>query len=59
MTKKLTIRAIVYFAMLASAAAQYLKDMNWNQNDLDFGKNGIAALTSCDVPIANGKESVR
>jgi hypothetical protein len=37
----------------------YLKEMNWNQNDLVFGKNGIAALTFCDVPIANGKESVR
>jgi hypothetical protein len=29
----------------------YLKEMNWNQNDLIFGKNGIAALTFCDVPI--------
>ena len=37
----------------------YLKEMNWNQNDLIFGRNGIAALTFCDVPIANGKESVR
>jgi len=38
----------------------YLKEMNWNQNDLIFGqKSGIAALTFCDVPIANGKESVR
>jgi hypothetical protein len=37
----------------------YLKELNWNQNDLVFGKNGIAALTFCDVPIANGKQSVR
>ena len=29
----------------------YLKELNWNQNDLIFGKNGIAALTFCDVPI--------
>ena len=29
----------------------YLKEMNWNQNDLIFGSNGIAALTFCDVPI--------
>ncbi|MEI6605598.1 MAG: sialate O-acetylesterase, partial [Verrucomicrobiota bacterium] len=37
----------------------YLKELNWNQNDLVFGKNGIAALTFCDVPIANSKESGR
>jgi hypothetical protein len=29
----------------------YLKELNWNQNDLVFGKNGIAALTFCDVSI--------
>ena len=29
----------------------YIKEKNWNQNDLVFGKNGIAALTFCDVPI--------
>ncbi len=29
----------------------YLKELNWNQNDLIFGKNGIAALTFCDVPL--------
>jgi len=29
----------------------YLKELNWNQNDLVFGNNGIAALTFCDVPI--------
>ncbi len=33
----------------------YLKELNWNQNDLLFGKNGIAALTFCDVPIALAK----
>jgi hypothetical protein len=33
----------------------YLKEMNWNQNDLVFGTNGIAALTFCDVAIDNGR----
>ena len=31
----------------------YLKEMNWNPNDLVFGTNGIAALTFCDVPIVD------
>jgi hypothetical protein len=45
----------------ASAAKKitYLKELNWNQDNLVFGKNGIAALTFCDVPIANAKESAR
>ena len=29
----------------------YLKELTWNENNLLFGKNGIAALTFCDVPI--------
>ena len=33
----------------------YLKEMNWNPNDLVFGKNGIAALTFCDVAIGGSK----
>ena len=33
----------------------YLKEMNWSQNDLVFGTNGIAALTFCDVAIDNGR----
>jgi len=38
----------------------YLKELNWNQNDLILGQqNGIAALTFCDVPIADGKNSAR
>jgi hypothetical protein len=38
----------------------YLKELKWNQNDLILGQqNGIAALTFCDVPIADGKNSVR
>jgi hypothetical protein len=31
----------------------YLKELDWNQNDLIFGKNGIAALTFCEVPLHN------
>jgi len=34
-----------------AAKITYLKEMNWTQDDLVFGKNGIAALTFCDVPI--------
>lgn len=30
----------------------YLKETNWNQNDLIYGTNGIAALTFCDVSIS-------
>ena len=29
----------------------YLKELNWDQNDLIFGGNGIAALTFSEVPI--------
>jgi len=29
----------------------YLKEMNWNRNDLILGNNGIAALTFSDLPI--------
>jgi len=35
----------------SAAKITYLKELNWSQNDLIFGKNGIAALTFCDVPI--------
>ena len=34
-----------------SGKLTYLKELNWNQNDLIFGNNGIAALTFCDVPV--------
>jgi len=30
----------------------YLKEMSWSQERLLVGKNGIAALTFCEVPIA-------
>ena len=38
---------------VASAAGKitYLKEMSWSQEKLLVGKNGIAALTFCDVPI--------
>ncbi|MEI6604373.1 MAG: DUF2341 domain-containing protein [Verrucomicrobiota bacterium] len=39
----------------AAAKITYLKELNWNQNDLLFGKNGIAALTFCDVPVVPEK----
>jgi hypothetical protein len=29
----------------------YLKEMNWSQDKLILGANGIAALTFCNVPI--------
>ena len=35
----------------------YLKELNWNQNDLVFGRNGIAALTFSDVPVMQQKQS--
>jgi hypothetical protein len=35
----------------------YLKEMSWNQNNLLFGQNGMAALTFCDVPVVNEKKS--
>ena len=30
----------------------YLMEMNWSQDKLILGANGIAALTFCNVPIA-------
>jgi hypothetical protein len=38
---------------------QYLKEMNWTQDRLLIGANGLEALTFCDVPINNTKEDVR
>ncbi len=42
----------------ASAAKKvaYLKEMNWSQDKLLLGTNGIAALTFCDVEISAGKK---
>lgn len=41
----------------ASAAKRitYLKEMNWSQDKLIIGANGIAALTFCNVPILENK----
>jgi hypothetical protein len=41
----------------ASAAKKitYLKEMNWSQEKLLIGANGIAALTFCNVPILENK----
>ena len=39
----------------SSAAARkitYLDSKSWNQNNLIYGENGIAALTFCDVPLS-------
>ena len=36
---------------LAARKITYLKEMSWSQERLLIGKNGIAALTFCDVPI--------
>ncbi len=33
----------------------YLKESDWNQNNLIYGANGIAALTFCEVPLADAK----
>jgi hypothetical protein len=33
----------------------YLKEMNWSQEKLMIGANGIAALTFCNVPILENK----
>jgi hypothetical protein len=37
----------------------YLHEMNWSQDKLLIGANGIAALTFCDVPIAAAEEHLR
>ena len=35
----------------AYARITYLKEMSWKQEMILMGKNGIAALTFCNVPI--------
>ncbi|MCY2969027.1 MAG: DUF2341 domain-containing protein [Planctomycetota bacterium] len=37
----------------------YLVDRRWNPNALLYGRNGIAALTFCEVPIAPAKTANR
>jgi hypothetical protein len=49
---------VVTLKLKAPATAQritYLKETSWNQNDLIFGVNGIAALTFCEVPLESIK----
>jgi len=49
---------VVTLKLKSPATAQritYLKESSWNQNDLFFGANGIAALTFCDVALAPGR----
>jgi hypothetical protein len=38
-----------------ASAITYLKEKNWSQDRLLFGKNGLAALTFCHVPLLPGK----
>ena len=35
----------------------YLKEVNWKQETLLIGENGIAALTFCEVPLQSGAAS--
>jgi hypothetical protein len=39
----------------AAKTISYLKEMNWTQEKLLMGANGIAALTFCNVPIEPAK----
>ena len=38
-------------ATAKSVSVIYLIDKSWNPQALRYGKNGIAALTFCEVPI--------
>jgi hypothetical protein len=40
----------------AAKKVAYLKEMNWSQDKLLVGANGIAALTFCDVAIFTGRK---
>jgi len=40
---------------LAAKKLTYLKEMNWSQDKLLIGVNGIAALTFCDVAISSSQ----
>jgi hypothetical protein len=39
----------------AARRVTYLKERDWSPNRLIEGANGLAALTFCDVPIAEGR----
>ena len=48
---------VITLKLRAGTAAHritYLRESSWNQDNLLFGANAIAALTFCDVPIAGG-----
>jgi len=48
---------VVTLKLKAASTAKkitYLKEMSWSQERLLIGKNGIAALTFCNVPIGPG-----
>jgi len=38
-------------APTAAKTITYLKELNWSQDKLIWGANGIAALTFCEVPL--------
>ena len=40
---------------LSAKAITYLKEADWNQDNLLMGGNGIAALTFCEVTIMTAK----
>jgi hypothetical protein len=49
---------VLSLKLKAPATAQkitYLKESSWNPDALIYGKNGIAALTFCEVPLVPGK----
>ncbi|QDV29183.1 hypothetical protein Spb1_10530 [Planctopirus ephydatiae] len=41
----------------AATKITYLKEIDWNQDNLLLGTNGIAALTFCNVPIDHGQST--
>ena len=51
---------VVTLKLKGSSAAQkitYLKEMSWSQEKLLIGKNGIAALTFCEVPLSPARSA--
>jgi hypothetical protein len=51
---------VITLKLTTAATAQtltYLDSRAWNENNLLYGENGIAALTFCEVPILPRKPS--
>jgi hypothetical protein len=49
---------VITLKLKGSSAAKkitYLDSKSWNENNLLYGENGIAALTFCNVPILENK----